>query len=147
MVVNIVLLIKALLSYPLPYYATVEIVRLNLFLGGPKTQFSSCFGADGSMREWALSLRICLVLFTLFIALSTPYFLYLMGLVGNITGTLLSFVWPSLFHLKLKGHKMTPRERGRNYAIVVIGVCFGLIGIYYSTQELFNAINEVQEYE
>jgi vesicular inhibitory amino acid transporter len=145
--VNVILVVKALLSYPLPYFATVQIVRQNLFLGAPKTWFSGCFGADGSMREWALSLRICLVLFTLFMALSTPYFVLLMGLVGNITGTLLSFVWPSLFHLKIKGHTLTDRQKWPNYAIIAAGLCFGAVGIVYSSLLLSDAINEVKEYE
>lgn len=145
--VNVILMVKAMLSYPLPYYATVQIIRQNLFLGAPKTSFSGCFGADGSMREWALALRVCLVLFTLFMALSTPYFVLLMGLVGNITGTLLSFVWPTLFHLKLKGHTLTDRQRMINYGIIGSGLCFGTVGFIYSGLLLSDAINEVKEYE
>lgn len=46
----------------------------------------SCYGKDKSLREWALCLRIVLLLSTLFIALSAPYLIELMGLIGNITG-------------------------------------------------------------
>ncbi len=36
-VVNIILVVKALLSYPLPYYAACELVEKELFQGKPKT--------------------------------------------------------------------------------------------------------------
>lgn len=85
--VNLILVVKALLSYPLPFYAAVQLLKNNLFLGYPKTPFTSCYSPDRSLREWAVTLRIILVLFTLFVALSVPYLIELMGLIGNITGT------------------------------------------------------------
>uniref|UniRef100_A0A0M3IFW8 Aa_trans domain-containing protein n=1 Tax=Ascaris lumbricoides TaxID=6252 RepID=A0A0M3IFW8_ASCLU len=39
-VVNLVLVVKALLSYPLPYFAAVQLLKDNLFLGVKKTLFS-----------------------------------------------------------------------------------------------------------
>lgn len=34
-----------------------------------------------------------------------------MGLVGNITGTVLSFIWPAYFHICLRGDKLSLSER------------------------------------
>uniref|UniRef100_A0A915I243 Amino acid transporter transmembrane domain-containing protein n=1 Tax=Romanomermis culicivorax TaxID=13658 RepID=A0A915I243_ROMCU len=99
------------------------------------------------MREWALAARMCLVLFTLFMAISVPHFALLMGLVGNITGTMLSFVWPSLFHLKMKAPKLNDKQKWVNRSIVLIGVVFGSVGVYYSSMQLRKAINAVDEYE
>lgn len=109
----------------------------------------SCYGKDKSLREWALCLRIVLLLSTLFIALSAPYLIELMGLIGNITGmrgsrstctwclgTMLSFVWPAYFHLRLKGERMTEQERRFNKGVIGTGIGLMVIGVYYSSMEL-----------
>jgi vesicular inhibitory amino acid transporter len=142
-----VLLVKALLSYPLPYFATVQLMRDNYFRGTDRTAFAGCFGADGKLREWALSLRICLVLCILFTALSVPYFVLLMGLIGNITGTMLSFVWPCIFHLQLKGAQLPQSKRITDMCIIGVGVLIGAVGIYYSSAQLIAAFNQIDEYE
>ncbi|CAD5219205.1 unnamed protein product [Bursaphelenchus xylophilus] len=139
-IVNMVLVVKALLSYPLPFYAIVQLMGDNFFRGVQVTLFSSCYGTDKNLREWAVGLRIFLVLFTLIMALSVPYLIEVMGLVGNITGTMLSLIWPAVFHLKLKGHKLTPEEIKFNQTVIVGGVFVCVIGVYYSAIELVNAI-------
>lgn len=101
----------------------------------------SCYGTDKNLREWAVGLRIFLVLFTLFIALSVPYLIEVMGLVGNITGTMLSLIWPAYFHLHLKGHKLNAQDIKANKMIIGGGLFVCVIGIYYSAIELFNAVN------
>lgn len=101
-IVNMVLVVKALLSYPLPYFAIVQLINENFFCDIKFTFFPryitleylrvnifkifSCYGGDKALREWAVFLRIILLLSTLMVALSIPYLIELMGLVGNITG-------------------------------------------------------------
>ncbi|VDO45242.1 unnamed protein product [Haemonchus placei] len=139
-VVNLVLVIKALLSYPLPFYAAVQLLKDNLFRGTKTTPFTGCYSPDGSLREWALFLRILLLLFTLFIALSVPYLIELMGLIGNITGTMLSFIWPALFHLRIRGEKMVNRDRRFDQMIIGLGCSICISGVYFSFMELLRAI-------
>jgi vesicular inhibitory amino acid transporter len=43
---NTVLVFKALLSYPLPFYATARIMEENLFQGPPKTVLPCAYGDD-----------------------------------------------------------------------------------------------------
>ncbi|KRZ72449.1 Vesicular GABA transporter [Trichinella papuae] len=145
-VINVILVLKALLSYPLPYFTIVQLLEELLFHGNQGSRFPSCFWSDTTMKDWALALRICLVLFTLFMAITTPHFALLMGLVGNITGTLLSFVWPCVFHLKLKRQKLSKYAVYCDWAILTFGILFGLIGIYFSSTELYRAIQVVDEY-
>uniref|UniRef100_A0A1I7X805 Aa_trans domain-containing protein n=1 Tax=Heterorhabditis bacteriophora TaxID=37862 RepID=A0A1I7X805_HETBA len=140
--VNIVLVIKALLSYPLPFYAAVQLLKDNLFRGIANTPFTGCYSPDGSLREWALFLRIVLLLFTLFIALSVPYLIELMGLIGNITGTMLSFIWPALFHLHIKGKKMVDRDKKFDQFIIGMGCTICISGVYFSLMELIRAVQE-----
>lgn len=70
-----------------------------------------------------------------------------MGFVGNITGTCLSFIWPSLFHLIIKGDGLDQRTKIKNCSIIALGVLFGCVGMIYSSQELARAISEIDEYE
>ncbi|CAI4232370.1 unnamed protein product [Auanema sp. JU1783] len=139
-IVNLVLVVKALLSYPLPFYATVQLLRDNFFKGTKTTLFTACYSPDGSLREWALFLRILLLLFTLFVALSVPYLIELMGLIGNITGTMLSFIWPALFHLKIRGTRMVDIDRRFDQFIIGLGCTICVSGVYFSSMELVRAI-------
>ena len=101
-VVNIILVIKALLSYPLPYYAACGLIEEELFKGKPETPFPSIWSQDGELKIWGCGFRVACVLVTILFAVFVPHFSLLMGFIGNFTGCLLSFVWPCVFHLYLR---------------------------------------------
>lgn len=88
-----------------------------------------------------MCLRLILILWTLIIALSVPYLIELMGLIGNITGTVLSFIWPAYFHLKIKGATISEAERKFNKFVIGLGITLCVVGVYYSAMELHNVIN------
>ncbi|XP_015795842.1 vesicular inhibitory amino acid transporter-like [Tetranychus urticae] len=147
-IINIILVVKALLSYPLPYYAAAGLIETALFKRKPNEDnphgvgsqpFPTCWERDGEYRVWAVSLRVVLVLSTLIVAISIPQFALLMGLVGNITGTMLSFVWPCYFHMKIKWNEMDTRTRAWEISIICIGLVSGFIGVITS----FNALIDV----
>ncbi|XP_033112430.1 vesicular inhibitory amino acid transporter-like [Anneissia japonica] len=126
--VNIFLVIKALLSYPLPYYAAVELLERALFQGMPTTPFPSCFAQDGYLHVWALFLRSLPIVFTLVLAIYIPHFGVLMGLIGSFTGTMLSFVWPCWFHLKIKWDVTPWYYKVFHILIMITGAACGSIG-------------------
>nr|CAD2170042.1 unnamed protein product [Meloidogyne enterolobii] len=138
--VNLCLVTKALLSYPLPYYAIVQLIGENFFNGIDVSPFPVCYGNDKRLREWALSLRVLLILWTLWMALTVPYLVELMGLIGNFTGTVLSFIWPAYFHLQLRGAKLTPAERRFDKMVIAGGIGTCIIGMFYSAIELIHSI-------
>ncbi|XP_054154488.1 vesicular inhibitory amino acid transporter-like [Oppia nitens] len=147
-VVNMSLVIKALLSYPLPYYAAVNLLESAFFRGKPTDQrpdgegvqpFHTCWARDNELRVWAVALRVLLVLFIMFMAISIPHFAILMGLVGNFTGTMLSFVWPCLFHMKLKWSTMDFNTITWEVFIICFGSFCGIIGIFTSFSALIDA--------
>lgn len=72
--------------------------------------------------------------------MSAPYLIEFMGLVGNITGTMLSFIWPALFHLRIKGSQATEQERRFDKAVIMTGVTLMTIGLYFSSIELAVAV-------
>lgn len=145
-IINLILVVKALLSYPLPFYAAEQLLEVTFCQGKPVTFFEGCFHTDGKLKILALFSRICLVFFTLFMAVSVPYFALLMGLIGACTGTMLSFIWPCVFHLKLKGSSMGRRARIWEYCIIAMGVSFCFIGVIFSALELSRAMNASDEY-
>ncbi|RNA31691.1 Vesicular inhibitory amino acid transporter [Brachionus plicatilis] len=152
-IVNVILIIKALLSYPLPYYASVELLEASLFLKDDENLSShhaaksrpplfaySCYLADGDLKFWAVLLRIGLILFTLFLAIFIPHFAYLMALIGSITGTMLSLIWPCYFHLHLKRRTLVWHQKLTNVAIIVFGLVITVTGVYNSSNELAKAL-------
>ena len=139
-IVNVILVVKALLSYPLPYFAAVDLIETSLFKGRDKTLFPSCTDDEFSLRIWAIGLRFGLVLTTMLLAIWIPYFAILMSLIGSFTGTMLSFVWPCIFHLSMRRYKMKWYEKAVDIIIILLGIVFGIIGIYYSGHALSQAI-------
>jgi len=65
--VNLCLVAKALLSYPLPYFAAVDLFEAAMFRGRPETVFPSCYDQSpgSSLRWWAIVLRLAVVVLTM----------------------------------------------------------------------------------
>jgi len=143
-VVNFFLIAKALLSYPLPYYATAELLETTFFAGRPKTSCPSCYDETGTLKLWSLTLRLCLVVVTMLMAMFIPHFAILMGLIGSFTGNMLSLVWPAWFHLSIKGAGLGWPQRGVNISIIILGLALSVVGIYYSSHALVRAFQGVE---
>lgn len=137
--VNLFLFVKALLSYPLPYYAACEIIEKSLFRGSPDTVFPTIWYPDGDLKIWGLAVRICVIVGSVFMAVIIPHFAILMGFIGSFTGTMLSFIWPCYFHLKLKGHTLQLKTVMFNCFVIFLGLLFGTIGVYDSGSALIKA--------
>ena len=140
-IVNVILVIKAMLSYPLPYFAAVDLMETSLFRGRDKTPFPSCTDDENTLKIWAVGLRFGLVLTTMMLAIWIPYFAILMSLIGSFTGTMLSFVWPCVFHLSIKRYKLKWYQKAIDILIILLGIIFGMIGIYYSAHALSQAVH------
>ncbi|NXI56274.1 VIAAT protein, partial [Chloroceryle aenea] len=138
-VVNIFLVAKALLSYPLPFFAAVEVLERSLFQDGNRAFFPNCYGGDGRLKSWGLTLRCALVVFTLLMAIYVPHFALLMGLTGSLTGAGLCFLLPSLFHLKLLWRKLLWHHVFFDVAIFVIGGICSVSGFIHSLEGLIEA--------
>lgn len=137
--VNIFLVIKAILSYPLPYYAACELLERAFFRGKPKTRFPTIYELDGELKVWGYGFRVAVIVGTIMMACFIPHFSILMGFIGSFTGTMLSFIWPCYFHLKIKGHILDEKQKRWDYFIIGLGIFFGIIGIYDSGNALINA--------
>lgn len=138
-IVNLILVVKALLSYPLPYYAACELVEKELFMGKPETVFPTIWALDGELKVYGLAFRVAMVVVTILFAVVIPHFTLLMGFIGSFTGCMLSFIWPAIFHLMLKHHSMSKLVMVYDIVIINLGVFFGLMGMYYASRALNRA--------
>uniref|UniRef100_A0A673A8L0 Vesicular inhibitory amino acid transporter n=1 Tax=Sphaeramia orbicularis TaxID=375764 RepID=A0A673A8L0_9TELE len=138
-VVNLFLVAKALLSYPLPFFAAVEVLEKSLFQDGGRALFPDCYGPNGQLKSWGLGLRVGLVVFTLLMAVFVPHFALLMGLTGSLTGAGLCFLLPSLFHLKLQWRNLLWHHVFFDVAIFVIGGICAISGFIHSIEGLIEA--------
>ncbi|XP_040409472.1 vesicular inhibitory amino acid transporter-like isoform X1 [Cygnus olor] len=125
--VNLCLLTKALLSYPLPFFAATEIVYACISRGNYSNYSSPLF---------ALGLRGSFLLLTLLMSMFIPHFALLMGLTGSITGAAMTFLLPSLFHLKLKWKKLSFFEKCADISVFILGFLCSLAGIVCSIRGL-----------
>ena len=80
-----------------------------------------------------------MVLVTVMMAVAIPHFNILMGFIGSFTGTMLSFIWPCYFHLKLKGKTLHWGTVAYDCFVIFLGVIFGIVGMYTSGRALNEA--------
>lgn len=137
--VNFVLVLKAVLSYPLPYYAACEILEKIFFKGKPETPFPTIWALDGELKVWGLAFKVGVIVFTVLMAIFIPHFAILMGFIGSFTGTMLSFIWPCYFHLQLKRDTLDRNTILYDYFIIFLGCLFAVIGIWDSGSALIKA--------
>ena len=86
-----------------------------------------------------LGFRVGVVVVTILFAVVVPHFTILMGFIGSFTGCFLSFIWPCIFHLKLRRHTMSWMVMMYDIFIIFLGIIFGLLGMYYSGKALKKA--------
>lgn len=130
MVVNLCLLAKALLSYPLPFYAVAEVLQSSVL---------RLEAAQVGVDMGTLVLRGCLLLMTFLMALCMPHFSLLMGLTGSVTGAAMTFILPSLFHLQLKWTTMSSRLKALDLLILTLGSMCSLSGLVCSIKGMIQA--------
>ena len=129
-IINLTLAVKALLSYPLPYFASCELIL-------PK------FSLSNDMTTWKATLaKVIVILGTLILALCIPHFAQLMGLIGSITGVFLSLIWPCYFYLYLKNYSLSWAAILGNFAIIIFGLMCTISGVIDSSRELVKKFRE-----
>ena len=134
--VNFILVIKAVLSYPLPFYAAAALLQKILFKNVTKV---TVFDKENNLTTTGCIFRVGIIVVTILMAVSIPHFSILMGFIGNFTGTMLSFIWPCYFHLKLKGDSLSLQMVAIDCFIIFLGVLFGIVGIYDSGRAMVEA--------
>ncbi|XP_028998071.1 vesicular inhibitory amino acid transporter-like [Betta splendens] len=137
-VVNLCLLAKALLSYPLPFYSAAEILQACAFGGAAGSRRPGPGGRPVSCP--ALLLRGALLMASYLLALLVPRFSLLMGLTGSVTGAAMTLILPCLFHLRLRGGRLAPREQLVDVGILSLGVVCSASGVICSVRRLLEGL-------
>ncbi|XP_062415433.1 vesicular inhibitory amino acid transporter [Pungitius pungitius] len=127
--INLSLLAKALLSYPLPFYSAAEILQSCLL------RDVSSHSKHGVSRL-ALLVRLALLMTSYLLALIVPRFSLLMGLTGSVTGAAMTLILPCLLHLRLQWGRLTVEERLIDLCILSLGVICSVSGVICSVKRL-----------
>ena len=149
---RILLCISMLLTYPFPFLVTRELLVL-LYAGTNKSirtpsgrqpaheaeplvarnsvpdERASWLipGSDRQLKQIYHILLTCVLWFiTLGLALGASNLGSVLNLTGCATGTVISYILPSLFSLKLRGHTVL------GTLLFVLGGSVGIVGTYYS---------------
>ncbi|MEQ2167339.1 hypothetical protein GOODEAATRI_003141, partial [Goodea atripinnis] len=133
-IVNLCLLAKALLSYPLPFYSAAEILQTCLLRDAPLS--SSSKQSSQRVTGPALMVRGALVVSSYLLSMLVPRFSLLMGLTGSVTGAAMTLILPCLFHLKLQWERLTVQDRLIDVAILSLGLLCSVAGVICSLKGL-----------
>ncbi len=133
MLVKLFLCIALLFTYPIQLFPISELGDTHL--RQLTTRFISNNTSQNTYKKYIKMhieniIRVCLLLITALVAiLGAQVFGLILSLVGGLGGSLLSFVFPPLCHLKLKGRQL------RWYVIVkdILLILFGLVGATITT--------------
>jgi len=133
-VATVLVMINVYFSYPLNMFVvsgTFDILLLP--------RFPSCHKEKCYIFLWVLVTRVVLVFSTLGIALAVPHFGLLMGIFGSVFGVCITLIFPCLFHLQLKWHKLRWYRKVFEMFLVLFGIVSGILGLIYSSIALKNA--------
>ena len=87
-------------------------------------------------RKWCKnSIRMILVVFTLYIALEEPYFGSALGTVGGLTDAFQAFVLPPLIYIRLHRNKQLLNARE-----IILYSCICIWGVYTIIYTIYNII-------
>ncbi|XP_072551184.1 vesicular inhibitory amino acid transporter [Salminus brasiliensis] len=137
MMVNLCLLAKALLSYPLPFFSAAQLLQTGVL----QPEAGQCELSD--MPEWhTLVLRASLLLLSFVMALYVPHFSLLMGLTGSVTGAVMTLLLPALFHLQLKWRQLSAGGKLLDVVILGLGCVCSLAGVIRSIRAMIHAFTD-----
>ncbi|XP_034018588.1 vesicular inhibitory amino acid transporter-like [Thalassophryne amazonica] len=136
--VNMFLLAKALLSYPLPFYSAAEILH-NCLLGDDAVSLERKHEVHHVSRA-ALLVRGVLLVTSFLLALLVPSFSLLMGLTGSVTGSAMTLILPCVFHLRLQRARLTVADRLIDVGILSLGCICCVSGVICSIKRLLKGL-------
>jgi len=130
------LIVAIFATYPVQLFPVINILEGLLFSIVP-----ACEKTSGWKREHIRNLlRSILVVITLLLAVSIPYFSLFVSLVGALGCSMLAFILPCVFHLKLFYYQTPPWRKGLNVAIGIFGVFASIVSSAVTLVDLGEAL-------
>ncbi|KAG9508934.1 Proton-coupled amino acid transporter 1 [Fragariocoptes setiger] len=142
-VVRIMFTMSILLTYPLQFYVPNEIIwnwaKENLIEHDEKSP-------PKKMVYYEYYCRTILVLITFILAVSVPELELLMGLVGSISGTMLSIILPPIIHLAAYWENTTGQAKLFmciiDFSLIIAGVVAASTGSFVSLDKIVHTFFE-----
>ncbi|XP_037082211.1 amino acid transporter AVT3B-like [Pollicipes pollicipes] len=128
MVVKCCLCFSLFFTYPLMVFPVVTIIEKRL-----PASYNTTFRGN--------ALRLLLVLTSGLVVVLIPNFANLMAIIGGTCCTLLAFILPGLFHLKLRRRSISPREK---YFDIFL-ICIGMLGAVIATSDAIFRMSQEAE--
>ncbi|XP_058751186.1 amino acid transporter AVT1D-like [Vicia villosa] len=90
------------------------------------------------LRCYAMSIviRTALVLASLAVALSFPYFGSVMALIGSMLSMIVALIYPCACYLKLHSGRLSNMQITNCILVIIVGVISGIIGTYSATTRI-----------
>lgn len=115
------------------YALTITPVALSLEELIPTTRLKS---------HWiSFIIRTGLVISTLIVALSIPFFGYVMALIGSLLTMLVALILPCACYISIAGKKITKLELILCIFIMVVGLVSAIIGTYSAVSGIVNSLH------
>nr|XP_006811543.1 PREDICTED: vesicular inhibitory amino acid transporter-like [Saccoglossus kowalevskii] len=135
-IVNLLVVMKALLTYPLMIFMIIHYIELIRFHFLPP-----CYGvtAERLPGTWAMVFRTVLVVFTLFLAIVVPHFRHFMGFIGAVMTPFVAYIIPCGCHLKLKHKELRYWEIALEIVIIFVAIVGGTLAVIFASKQLVEA--------
>jgi proton-coupled amino acid transporter len=130
--VKLALCLALYLTYPIMMFPVSDVLETSLGIASTSKPHQP--------HAWSVSsvvLRASVVACTTLVAYAVPDFGKFLGLVGSSICTILGFILPCYFHLRLFKAKLGWLEWFMDVGLIAFGVVFGIMGTIESVQKLF----------
>ncbi|KAI3523568.1 hypothetical protein L1887_01790 [Cichorium endivia] len=81
-----------------------------------------------------------LLLLILVLALSVPYFQYVLGLTGSLVSMAIALIFPSVFYIKIFSNQISKLVLALNLILIIIGSLLAVLGTISSTKLLVKSV-------
>jgi solute carrier family 36 (proton-coupled amino acid transporter) len=138
LVTQISLIFAIFATYPVQMFPVVAILEGYSF-------HKIAFFRDMSHTKQELSrnlIRLILVFVTSLVAVSIPYFSLFVSLVGALGGSMMAYILPCVFHIKLFSQSSPRWKVIFHWALVIFGVVAAIVASTVTIIQLIEAVKD-----
>ncbi|XP_071847513.1 uncharacterized protein [Apostichopus japonicus] len=125
LIVKVCLCFSLFFTYPVAMFPVVSTIERRLKMDPVKN------------RTFGNFIRLVMVLTTAMVVIVIPSFTTLMALVGATCCTLLAFILPGIFHLKIFEGSISLSAKVLDYTLIVLGIIATILGTMDAVKRLF----------
>lgn len=148
--------IKSQITLNMPRYLVVTKIALWATVITPMTKYALELSPVAMQMESVLpksmgsksrmvvraTISSILLIIILAMALTLPYFSYILALTGSLLSTCISIVFPCAFYIKICRSNVTRPGLALNIAFIALGIFLGVVGTISSVRSLVKSVSE-----